>query len=42
MGRRRRRKKIAWVSWKSICLKREQDGLGLKDIVLFNEVLLAK
>ncbi|KAL5179006.1 hypothetical protein HKD37_01G000400 [Glycine soja] len=38
VGRRRRRKKIAWVSWKSICLKREQDGLGLKDIVLFNEL----
>ena len=32
--------KIAWVSWKSICLPKEEGGLGIKDINQFNLALL--
>ena len=34
--------KIAWVSWKSVCLPKERGGLGLKDIKSFNTALLGK
>ncbi|KAH1243657.1 putative ribonuclease H protein [Glycine max] len=34
--------KIAWVSWKSICLPKEEGGLGIKDINQFNLALLGK
>ena len=34
--------KIAWVSWKSICLPKEKGGLGIKDINQFNFALLGK
>ena len=34
--------KIAWVSWKSVCLPKDKGGLGLKDITSFNTALLGK
>ncbi|KAH1212619.1 putative ribonuclease H protein [Glycine max] len=34
--------KIAWVSWKSVCLPKEKGSLGLKDIKSFNTALLGK
>lgn len=34
--------KIAWVRWKDVCCPRSHGGLGIKDLKLFNETLLAK
>nr|KYP63611.1 hypothetical protein KK1_018190 [Cajanus cajan] len=36
------KRKVAWVSWKNICRPKSQVGLGIKDIITFNEALLAK
>jgi len=33
---------ILWVSWKALCKSREDGGLGLRDIRMFNSALLAK
>ncbi|KAL5178394.1 putative ribonuclease H protein [Glycine soja] len=34
--------KIAWVKWDTVCLPKEEGGLGIKDINTFNLALLAK
>jgi len=26
------RKKIAWVSWKTVCIDKDKGGLGIKDL----------
>lgn len=36
------RRNIAWISWKKVCSPREQGGLGLKDLDLFNMSLLGR
>lgn len=33
-------KKMAWVSWDSICNTKEKGGLGIKNLEVFNIVLL--
>jgi len=33
---------ISWVSWKALCKSKEEGGLGLRDIRMFNSALLAK
>jgi hypothetical protein len=35
-------RKIAWVTWKSICLYKEYEGLGARQLMEFNLVLLGK
>lgn len=35
-------RKIAWVSWKTICLPKSQGGLGIKNLEAFNIALLSK
>ncbi|XP_057432142.1 uncharacterized protein LOC130724891 [Lotus japonicus] len=35
-------RKIAWVSWTSICKPKEVGGLGIKDLSIFNKSLLGK
>lgn len=35
-------KKIPWVSWGKICKPKQEGGLGIKNLELFNEVLLGK
>ncbi|KAL5172857.1 putative ribonuclease H protein [Glycine soja] len=34
--------KIAWISWKTVCLPKQKGGLGIKDIHTFNMALLGK
>ena len=36
------RRPISWISWKDLCKKREEGGLGIRDIRKFNYALLAK
>ncbi|XP_068503760.1 uncharacterized protein [Phaseolus vulgaris] len=35
-------RKIAWISWDNICKAKEEGGLGIRSIELFNKALLAK
>jgi len=35
-------RKIAWVKWTTLCKPKRKGGLGIKNIKLFNEALLAK
>jgi len=35
-------KKMAWVSWNTVCKNRESGGLGVKDVEKFNKALLGK
>ena len=35
-------KRISWVRWGKVCKDKEEGGLGVKDISLFNSALLAK
>ena len=34
--------KIAWIKWDTVCLPKENGGLGIKDITTFNLALLGK
>ena len=34
--------KIPWVKWDTICLPKNKGGLGIKDLIKFNEALLGK
>jgi len=34
--------KIPWVAWDKVCLPIEKDGLGVKDISVFNVDLITK
>ncbi|KAE8666395.1 Surfeit locus protein 5 subunit 22 of Mediator complex [Hibiscus syriacus] len=36
------KKRIHWVSWKSVCQPIEEDGLGILDLRVINRVLLGK
>ena len=33
---------IAWVRWEDVCKPLEEGGLGIKDVKIFNNALLAK
>ncbi|PNX71762.1 cysteine-rich receptor-like protein kinase, partial [Trifolium pratense] len=35
-------KKLCWVKWDQICLPKEEGGLGIKNLELFNVALLSK
>jgi len=35
-------KRISWVSWGNVCKPKEEGGLGVKDVRMFNCALLAK
>jgi len=34
--------KLAWVKWEDVCRPKENEGLRVKDITLFNMALLGK
>uniref|UniRef100_A0A803NHI3 Reverse transcriptase domain-containing protein n=1 Tax=Cannabis sativa TaxID=3483 RepID=A0A803NHI3_CANSA len=36
------KKKIAWVNWDDVCQPKVKGGLGFKDLVLFNQDMVAK
>lgn len=36
------KRKISWVSWKQLCKRKEEGGLGFHDLSSFNQSLLAK
>jgi len=35
-------RKIVWIKWEHLCKRNQEGGIGIKDIELFNKVLLAK
>lgn len=35
-------RKIHWVAWSKICTKKEEGGLGIKDLKAYNYALLGK
>ena len=41
-GREADQNKIPWIRWETVCLTKEQRGLGVKDITSFNVSLLGK
>ena len=38
----RDRRKIHWVRWAELCKPKSENGMGFKDLALFNDALLAK
>jgi len=35
-------RKISWLAWYKVCLPIEMGRLGMKDILVFNDALIAK
>ncbi|KAK9990466.1 hypothetical protein SO802_025451 [Lithocarpus litseifolius] len=41
-GQKGDNRKIHWVKWQDLCEPKSQGGMGVKDLALFNDALLAK
>ena len=41
-GYRRDQKKIHWISWGKLCQSKNKGGIGFKELIKFNDSLLAK
>lgn len=35
-------KNFLWISWRTVCREKEEGGIGIKDLELFNKFLLTK
>ena len=35
-------RKISWINWKVVCLRKEYEGLGVREMREFNTALLGK
>ena len=41
-GQREKERKLAWIAWEKMCTPKAEDGMGCKDLKVFNLALLAK
>ena len=41
-GQKGKERKMAWMSWESLCTPKSEGGMGFKDLKAFNMALLAK
>lgn len=41
-GESKNKTKTAWISWKKICNRKQEGGVGFKDLHLFDQALLEK
>jgi len=42
VGWEKENKKISWFKWENACKQKEEGGLGVKDLKLFDMTLLTK
>lgn len=41
-GQKDKERKMAWISWKKLCILKDRGGIGFKDLKAFNLALLTK
>ena len=41
-GQKDKERKMAWISWKKLCILKDRGGMGFKDLKVFNLALLTK
>lgn len=41
-GQKKDEQRIPWMSWENLCKSKREEGMGLRDLEAFNQVLFAK